>query len=78
MNPQETLVEYDETRNMLDGVRREIMKLNSVHVQKCTEEGMQGKRKTSGEVVRKNDAFIRFRMRHLFELSRLVMATGVL
>ena len=66
MDPQKTLAKNNKARNVLDCIWRKIMQLDSVHVQKCTEEGVQRKRKTSGEVVRKDDALVLPRMRDFF------------
>ena len=68
MNPQETLAENDKARNVLNRVWRKIMQLDPVHINKCTEKGMQRERQTSGEMVREDDAFIFSRMGDFFIL----------
>jgi hypothetical protein len=42
-NPQETLAEHDETREMENCVGIQVMKLNPVDIKKATEERMRGK-----------------------------------
>jgi hypothetical protein len=42
-DPQETLTERDETREMENCVGIQVMKLNPVDIKKATEERMRGK-----------------------------------
>ena len=54
------------------------MKLNSVHIQECTEERMERERETSRKVVDEDHAFMRLRMRDLLILIRPAIAAGTL
>ena len=61
---------------MLNGVWRKIVKLDSVHIEKCTEKWVKRKRETSRKVVGEHHPFIPQRMGNFFILVWIAKATG--
>jgi hypothetical protein len=54
LDPQETLAECDETRDVQNGVGIQIMKLNLVSKKETSKERMRGKREPSEEECEEN------------------------
>ena len=75
MNAQEAFTKDYEARDMLDSIWGKVKELNPVNVDQRQEKRMQGKRKTTGKMVGKDDPFQTLGAWKLFILGRLAETT---
>ena len=78
VNSEKTFAKDNKIGNVLNIVRRKIMKLNPVHIEECTEKWMKGERKTSRKVVGKHHPIGPQWMGNFLILVRLAEATRCL
>ena len=74
VDAQEALAQDDEARDMLHGVRRKIVQLDPIDVDKSAEERMQRQGESLWHMVRENHPFITLWAGHNFIFSRLASA----
>jgi hypothetical protein len=70
LDPQVSLTQRDESHDVLDPVRAEVLQLDPVVVKEPSEEGMRGRRNPALVEVREGDDITVARCRHLLTASK--------